>query len=357
MTKRALFFIQNGLGGAERVQIEIAQMLLSDNWMIDWAILCKNENSSIEKILQFLPDAANIVKIPIDHQIKYLKCIYGAIRKVEPSVVFASAMHVNQRILLLSKLFPKIKFIVRNDNYLYTIPKYKRITLALTYRLADKVIAQTEEMENELIGIDISSQKVVTLHNPINEKRIKDASEEKNPFENDGFIKYIGVGRITEQKGFDLLIDAFKIVVNKQPNSKLYILGDINYNNGKIYNKLIEQVKELNLEKSVSFIGFDPNPYKYIKNADVFVLSSRYEGLPNVLIEAQFLRKPSAAFTCIPIIKRIVKDGVNGYTAIPEDPQSLAEAMLNSLKLKDVEMTYAPAKKEDFLSTFNALID
>ena len=77
-----------------------------------------------------------------------------------------------------------------------------------------------------------------------------------------------------------------------------------------------------------------------MKNADCFVLSSRNEGLPNVLIEALYLGTPAAATICIPAVTRIVEVGKTGYLARPEDVNSLAEAMLNAVQLGRIQSDY-----------------
>ena len=106
------------------------------------------------------------------------------------------------------------------------------------------------------------------------------------------------------------------------------------------------------MQDKVHCLGFQSNPYVYVKHADVFVLSSRNEGLPNVLIEALYMSVPVAATTCIPIIERIVEVGKNGFLAESENPISLSNAMIRALELKDIESTYISGSKDDFVSLF-----
>ena len=90
-----------------------------------------------------------------------------------------------------------------------------------------------------------------------------------------------------------------------------------------------------------------------MKNADCFVLSSRNEGLPNVLIEALYIGTPSAACTCIPVIERIVENGKTGYLANSEDFDGLAEAMLNAACLGQIKSTYQSSSIEQVLKYFD----
>lgn len=352
--KSILIFILNGLGGAEKVQIQIAKFLQQDGWNIHFCSISYKGNDNI--IQKFYPDNEKSNSIKFYSQLDFIKQLYHEISTIKPSVVFASAMHINQRILFLSPLFPKIKFVVRNDNGLYTIPKWKQSTLRITYKSADKIITQTEEMENELISLGIKKEKIQTLHNPVNIQEIKKEALSYNPFEGNNSRKFVAVGRFAKQKGFDVLIEAFNIAVKEMPNSELYIVGDITYGNSEIAKELKELISKYKLDGKVFFPGFQDNPYPYIANADVFVLSSRYEGLPNSLIEALALGKPCAATKCIPIISRIIQDGENGFLATSENPQELAEAMISASKLKDIENTYSPSQATDFVRLFNDLI-
>lgn len=352
--KTVLIFILNGLGGAEKVQIQIAKFLQQDGWNIHFCSISYKGNDNI--IQKYYPDNEKSSSIKFNSQFDFLKQLYHEISIIKPSVVFASAIHINQRLLLLSPLFPKTKFIVRNDNGLYTIPKQQQLTLRLTYKLADKIITQTEEMEYELISLGIKKVKIQTLHNPVNIKEIKKKALSYNPYVSNNYKRFVAVGRFAKQKGFDVLIKAFNLVVEEIPDSELYIVGDTTYGSSEVANELNELISKYQLSGKVFFPGFQDNPYPYVANANVFVLSSRYEGLPNSLIEALALGKPCAATKCIPIISRIIQVGKNGFLATSENPQELAEAMISALKLKDIENTYSPSQDTDFVRLFNDLI-
>ena len=89
-----------------------------------------------------------------------------------------------------------------------------------------------------------------------------------------------------------------------------------------------------------------------MKNADCFVLSSRNEGLPNVMIEALYLGTPVAAFKCIPVIERIVSEGRTGYLASKENVEELAAAMEKEVTLGRIETTYNANSEEKFRKIF-----
>ena len=92
---------------------------------------------------------------------------------------------------------------------------------------------------------------------------------------------------------------------------------------------LLNLRKKLNLEKNVHFLGFQSNPYRFFYFSDLFVLSSRREGLPNAVLENLYLKKPIVATQCIPYLSTLINHGKNGYIVPTENPKSLASAILN----------------------------
>ena len=87
-------------------------------------------------------------------------------------------------------------------------------------------------------------------------------------------------------------------------------------------------------------------------HCDVFVLPSRMEGFPNVLLEAMCLNKPVVATTCLPVIQQIVKDGVNGYVCPEEDAEKMASSMTKALDLKDIHNTYSLFDRQKLTKVF-----
>lgn len=198
----------------------------------------------------------------------------------------------------------------------------------------------------------LSAQKVITLHNPIDMDSIDVKAKVPSPFIHaDNQLKYVWVARFSREKGHDLLIKALHLVRKKNSNAHLYLVGKYDQS-GAFYQELISLVDSLHLKDYVHFVGFDSNPYRWVKNGDVYVMPSRLEGLPNSLIEAMYLGKPVVATRCIPVIDRIVEDGYNGYVVPSEDVEAMAEAMMKAPELKNFKMTYRPASKEDVVDLF-----
>lgn len=348
MTKRKklLVFVQSNVGGAERMTVTITKSLDREKFEVVYYLVGMTSDNS-HPLVDFIPKDLKVNIIPKTNPLVLMLRILMAMVKEKPDVVFSSVLYLNNKVLLYRTLFQKTNFVIRCENYLYTFSDKQKNMIDRLYPKADIIIAQTDEMKQELVEqMAIPESKLVVMQNPIDRETIdKKISEDGSPYDNKDVVRFVASGRFSEQKGFDMLASAFAIVAKELPNSELYILGK----EDKIwYGKTMEIVNVNNLSERVHCIGYQNNPYKYVKNADCFVLSSRWEGLPNVLIESLYLGTPVAAMKCIPVIERIVTDGKDGYLAEKENVDSLAEAMLNAVKLGRIQSNYRSATVEDF---------
>lgn len=350
--KKILFFLQDGVGGAERISVLLGKSLPKEQYDVTF---CLVERGSETSIRDFIPTGYRIIAVPNIGPLKMMWQLFNVIRKEHPHVVFSSVMYLNTKILPFHEVFPSIRFVVRCENYLYTFNKKQHRRIRLTYRKADAIIAQTQEMADELIEqMNIGKDKVFVMQNPVDTKLIdRLVKEGGNPYPNNGKKHFVASGRFAYQKGFDMLLKAFIKVHQQRQDVDLYIIGDYNYDDGKIHSELTKLSKEDGVEGLVHCVGYQKNPYPYIKFADSFVLSSRWEGLPNVLIEALYLGTPVAAFKCIPVVERIVENGVSGYLASKEKVEELATAMLNALLLGRITSSYKSSDIGDFVRVLN----
>ena len=350
--KKVLFFLPPTVGGAERITVIIAKMLPHDEFEVKFVIVGRSRGD----IAKFIPSdypirLIRVRRIWVGGTIK----IWNVIRKEKPDIVFSSLLYLNARLIIASKLCGA-KVIVRNNIDLNrTTRKINVFLVRLTYKWADKVIAQQEEMHDEIISYTgLPAEKVVTLHNPIDVNYIQECLKAPNPFpqESQSLYKYIWTARFSLQKGQDLIVRAFELLHHEKPEAHLYLLGKYDKDSA-FYKSIMNYIEEYKLQEYIHFVGFDSNPYRWINHADCFVMPSRFEGLPNSLIDAMFLGKPVVATRCIPVIDRIVKDGYNGIIVESENVESIAEGMKMAPMLKDFDMTYCPTSKEDMISVFN----
>ncbi len=123
----------------------------------------------------------------------------------------------------------------------------------------------------------------------------------------------------TFEKAYDVLLKAFAIVRETNPTATLTFLGE-----GADRKSLENLARDLQLDGSVRFRGFLGNPYSYMKQADIFISSSRYEGFSNVIVESLACRTPVVATDCPSAIREVLREGVNGWFAENENAESLA---------------------------------
>jgi glycosyltransferase involved in cell wall biosynthesis len=153
----------------------------------------------------------------------------------------------------------------------------------------------------------------------------RQANASETPYRGPG-PHVVAMGRLQRQKAYDVLLQAFPTVLKAFPGATLAILGE-----GPLERQLKEQAARLGADQAVSFLGFQENPWPYIKHANLFVLSSRFEGLPNVLLEASALGVPVVATDCPGGVREIQKSAGQIVLVPPEAPSALADAMISLL--------------------------
>ena len=198
------------------------------------------------------------------------------------------------------------------------------------YPRADAVAGVSAGVARDLeqqLGLEVETVKV--LNNPVvNEDLItrSQATLEHPWFAPDAPQVFLAVGRLNSQKDFPNLLDAFALV-RQQRDARLIILGE-----GSQRQQLETMIDSLGIKESVLLPGFIKNPYAYMKQSSCFVLSSRQEGLPTVLIEAMACGCPVVATNCPSGPDEILDGGTYGSLVPIENSQALAQAMLDTLE-------------------------
>ena len=239
--------------------------------------------------------------------------------------------HLNLALVSINYLFPpNTRLLVREaamPSALFGGRKSLRLWQWLyrnLYKQAEKVICPSDAMAEDLKeNFGVPREKLLRIYNPIDAERIwQMAGAGEYPYDKGG-PHLVAVGRLSREKGFDVLIDAMPAVLQRFPDAQVVILGE-----GPLEAELREQARSLGLQEKVIFLGFQANPWLYLKHADVFVLPSRYEGLPNVLLEALALGTPVVVSDCPGGIREI-RDCVKQMAVVPpENPGALAEAII-----------------------------
>ena len=185
--------------------------------------------------------------------------IESAIIKETPDILFSSFIRINPDVIRVGKA-EELAVIIRNDYKLADVSRCVKRKVIETYPLANEIIVQTEEMRQELLQfIDVDSSIVRVMDNPLDKEDILEKANAQNPFPNNGNYHFLWVGRKDPIKDIPTLEKAFELVHKRYPQTDLSLISD------------------------------DPNPYRWMKNADCIVISSKSEASPNVLREALFL--------------------------------------------------------------------
>jgi len=345
-----LIFTLGAVGGAERMAITIGKLLPTSSYYVKFIVLGDNN-----QILDFMPNGYDVKKLSYSTKsIFSIVRIWWVIMKENPNIVFGTQARINPQVTVASRLAGK-KVLIRSSGMLSDYKGLKYLMAKWFYPLADIIIAQQEEMRKEIAKLcKISSSKIVTLHNVLDIENIDAKIRVPSPFPLQQSINFVNVARLSPVKGHEIAIKAMSIVKRSVPNAHLYFIGS--YENPSLYSDLKELVSELHLVDCVHFVGYDSNPYRWVKYSDCFVFPSRSEGLPNALIEASYIGVPCVASMCLEIVGDIIKDGYNGYTTKVGDVEGFAEGMIKAIKLNSFGMLYKPSSKDDFVDLFNSLI-
>ena len=240
----------------------------------------------------------------------------------------------------------KIRFIARESNTVSInnkadkYPKVNDFLYKRIYKNFDLIIAQAKFMRDDLVeNFGIKSSKMVVIYNPVDSENVMKKSKELDVALPEKF-NLLAVGKLNPQKGFDMLLN----IVSKLDDSyHLTILGE-----GKDKQELESQIATLGLEDRVSMVGFCDNPYTYMGKADLFVLSSRFEGLPNVVLEANSCGLPVVAFDSAGGTGEIINDGENGFLVEAFDEDMYAKCIEKARDYKFDKDKIIENTKRDF---------
>lgn len=175
------------------------------------------------------------------------------------------------------------------------------------YNKFDKIVCVSSDVKNHFIHKTGITENILIQTNPINSEEIIEKSKEKilENLKKDGLV-LCAVGRLAYEKGFDRLLKIHKRLLSENIKNTVWIVGE-----GGERKRLEKYISANNLENTVDLIGYTSNPYKYIKNADIFVCSSRIEGLSSVVIEATILEKPIVTTMCSGMTDILGEDNEN----------------------------------------------
>lgn len=320
-------------GGAERITINLIRELSGRGLDIDLVVGQANG-----PFLDDVPEAVRLIDLNGSRLVTSLPALVRYLRRERPTTMLTAMSHTNV-IGLWARALARVptRVIVAEHDTLSVVTKEtvrRRARLmprliARTYPRADAIIAVSTGVADDLAaatGLDRS--KIAVVYNPVITPEVVAASraEVHHAWFGPGEPPVVlGIGRLAPKKDFPLLVRAFA-QVRETSNARLVILGE-----GPERAEIEELVRSLGLEADVDLPGFVDNPYAHLAKASVFVLSSRWEGLPTVLIEAMFCGTPVVATDCPSGPREILDGGRHGSLVPSGDVDALADAIRQAL--------------------------
>jgi glycosyltransferase involved in cell wall biosynthesis len=304
-------------GGAERV---VSNLSLNMDKQIEKNIILFGENQQIiydysGQIISLDKSNSRKLKNKIITLLNRVKDIRKIIRESQAPMI--SFLEYSNILNLLTKSSGKTIISVRNHMTKKHSKGIKsffwRCTIKYLYKYADELIVESKEIKNDLIvNYKIPSEKINLIYNSypiedIKEKSLKNYHFNKLKFDtNQKFIWT--VGRLNTQKGHKYLIDVFSLGLNQNPDVKLVVVAV-----GPLKAELVGQCERLEIVDAVYFVDFIDNPFEIVSSARAFVLSSRFEGFPNALLEAMVCETPVIATDCPSRPKEILGEGKHNH--------------------------------------------
>jgi len=328
MRPKLLITIQNlKTGGAEKVLLSLLEnRIFQEAFAI--TVLCYTtpqvpiHANNITLITPKLQASTNIIN-KISNFITKVTFTKRLIEKEQFDIVLSVMLTSNIICLLTAGSSTPLVISEHNVSTHNFTRKFAQLLAKILYRKSAAIICVSNGVRGYWEKI-VSHSNYLVIYNPIYHTKISELSKKDMPTS----INYeyiLGVGRLEKVKGFDLLINAFSQIEDK--NIKLLILGE-----GAEKSLLLAQVETMNLQNRVFIFDFDPNPYPYYKHSKCFVTSSKHEGLPMAQIEALFCKANIVSFNCESGPSEILANGKFGRLVEPENITALTLAIDEALE-------------------------
>ncbi len=349
--KKLMFVIPNlGGGGAERVLINIIRNLNPGKYDLS-LILFEKQGVHLSDV----PSHVKIIDFKKRNKFSFLKLILLLVHTInseKPDMVISFLRYTNV-IAIIAKLISRTKFKLIITVHIFLSETLLRLKFSdfwyfvykKLFNKSDYIIVPSNGVMDDLMDcFKCDKEKISVINHPFDIDMINKLSDEPiTGLELNGYI--LAAGRLTKQKGFDSLIRTFK-QISERIKEDLVIIGE-----GEDEVSLKNLVNEYELQNRVHFLGYKKNPFKYMKNANLFVLSSLWESFALVIVEAMAAGVPVIAADCPSGPGEIITDHLNGMLVTTQDENGLAEAifgLLNNKALSDRLVEGGRTRAEDF---------
>jgi len=352
--KRILFLLPafaRGVGGAERVITTLLRHLDHSRFECHLAVVGKGD-----AFLDGLPDPVVVHHLGVSRMRYALPGIVKLARRLKPQTILSTVVYLNVELIMAKPfLFDRPKILLREAVLPSALlaqdmrhPRIWKWFYSRLYPRADQIICLFDGMVNDMVEhFGIPRGKLVRIYNPVDIEMVRrQGRAAESPYSGSG-PHMVAMGRLQHQKAYDVLLCAFAGVLKSVPSARLAILGE-----GPLEHQLKAQAIRLGIDNAVSFLGFQANPWPYVKHADLFVLASRYEGLPNAVLEVLALGTPIVATDCPGGIREIQKSAPQIVLVAPENAPALTDAIISTLN-RPKETCISQVEAEECLRRFD----
>jgi glycosyltransferase involved in cell wall biosynthesis len=337
--KRLAFFMPSlGCGGVERVLLRLASAFADRGFAVDIVVARAEGFFNDGSFVALVPKSVNVIDLRKSRILLCLPALTEYLRRARPDALLSAMDHANI-VALWAKVLAKSETRVvvsvhstasreSDGSALKRLVMRKLLPFVLP-RAAGVVAVSKGAAGDYERYMNLAPGSVKVIYNPVIGSDVPGLAAQEPPhpwFANKTTPLVLGVGRLTPAKDYPLLIKAMASV-HARAGARLVILGD-----GPERPKLAELIKKAGLEKAIDMPGFSDNPFSYMKRADVLALSSEWEGLPTVLIEAMATGTPVVSTDCPSGPAEILENGKWGRLVPPGDADALANALVETLK-------------------------
>lgn len=338
------FFIPDlTTGGAERVTVNIVNGLADRGYDVE--LLLSRERGELRSQLS---ERVSVVVLPPSRTpvlgvATHLPALFAYLRRREPAALFPHLAHVSVVSLAVKRFLDVDTVVVPTHHKTFgkltdQTPKDRltRLLVPRLYPTADRIIAVSGGVADSIAeGTSVDRDDVSVLYNPIDVESVRTRARERVDhewIEDDETDVVLFVGRIAPQKDLETWLRAFARVHDRNPDARAVLAGTELKGSGTSREDLLALADRLGVGDAVSMPGYVDNPYRYMAQADVFLLSSRYEGLPTVLVEALACGCPVVATDCPNGPREILDGGEYGRLVPVGAADEIAEAVEAALR-------------------------
>jgi len=318
-----------GGGGAERVITLLTRGLSPQKYELHLGLITESTIASDQ-----VPSWVRVHALGVPRVRSAAIPLLRLVRRLQPELILSGMAHLNFLVLLMRPFFPRYTRVVVRQNATLSAelsarraPRFTSILYRFLYPSADRIVCQTDPMAADLSArLGVSTPQVAVLANPVDADTIRRPRPESDGHWRGPGPHLLAVGRLSHEKGFDLLLESFASLRLKYPDAELNILGS-----GPELEALTTLRASLRLDRCVWFAGYVDHPETYFAGASVFVLPSRHEGLPNAMLEAAAGGLPLVALPASEGVAALLAHKPGAWVGSETTSRALTHALLAAL--------------------------